>query len=275
MSEHRARFFVITGGPGSGKSTLIDALGNAGFHRSHEAGRSIIKQQVSIAAARNRGEALDHVLLYGPPGLGKTTLAYVIANEMGVPLRSTAGPVIERPGDLAAMLTNLGDREALFIDEIHRMAPAIEEILYPAMEDFELDIVIGQGPAAGPAAPMAPSPLDVPRCPDLPRLIGHRGLAAHAPENTLAGIRMAAASGVRWVEFDAKLTADGVAILLHDDTLDRTTDGTGPAAAATARASRTICSRRARRRCCAPRSRTITRPCGCCSSTAPTSTCRT
>jgi Holliday junction DNA helicase RuvB len=104
--------------------------------------------QVSIAAARNRGEALDHVLLYGPPGLGKTTLATVIANEMGVAIRSTAGPVIERAGDLAAMLTNLGEREVLFIDEIHRMAPAIEEILYPAMEDFELDIVIGQGPSA-------------------------------------------------------------------------------------------------------------------------------
>ena len=104
--------------------------------------------QVSIAAARNRGEALDHILLYGPPGLGKTTLATVIANEMGVPIRSTAGPVIERPGDLAAMLSNLGDREVLFIDEIHRMAPAIEEILYPAMEDFELDIMIGQGPSA-------------------------------------------------------------------------------------------------------------------------------
>ena len=104
--------------------------------------------QVSIAAARNRGEALDHVVLYGPPGLGKTTLATVIANEMGVAIRSTAGPVIERAGDLAAMLTNLGEREALFIDEIHRMAPAIEEILYPAMEDFELDIIIGQGPSA-------------------------------------------------------------------------------------------------------------------------------
>ena len=103
---------------------------------------------VSIEAAKQRGEALDHVLLYGPPGLGKTTLATVIANELGVAIRPTAGPVIEKPGDLAAMLTNLQAREVLFIDEIHRMAPAIEEILYPAMEDYELDIVIGQGPSA-------------------------------------------------------------------------------------------------------------------------------
>jgi Holliday junction DNA helicase RuvB len=104
--------------------------------------------QVSIAAARGRSESLDHVLLYGPPGLGKTTLAYVIGNEMSVPVRATAGPVIEKPGDLAAMLTNLQEHEVLFIDEIHRLAPAIEEILYPAMEDYELDIVIGQGPSA-------------------------------------------------------------------------------------------------------------------------------
>ncbi len=104
--------------------------------------------QVSIAAAKQRGEALDHVLLSGPPGLGKTTLAGVIAHELGVAIRPTAGPVIEKPGDLAAMLSNLQAREVLFIDEIHRMSPAIEEILYPAMEDYELDIVIGQGPSA-------------------------------------------------------------------------------------------------------------------------------
>ena len=103
---------------------------------------------VSIAAAKQRNEAVDHVLLYGPPGLGKTTLAYVIGHELGVPVRATAGPVLEKPGDLAAILTNLQAREVLFIDEIHRMSPVIEEILYPAMEDYELDIVIGQGPSA-------------------------------------------------------------------------------------------------------------------------------
>jgi len=103
---------------------------------------------VAITAARQRGEALDHVLLYGPPGLGKTTLAHVIAHEMQAPLRSTAGPVLEKPGDLAAILTNLKANEVLFIDEIHSMSPAIEEILYPAMEDYELDLMIGQGPSA-------------------------------------------------------------------------------------------------------------------------------
>jgi Holliday junction DNA helicase RuvB len=104
--------------------------------------------QVSIAATRQRGEALDHVLLFGPPGLGKTTLAYVIGNELGVPVRATSGPVLEKPGDLAAILTNLKAREVLFIDEIHRMSPTIEEKLYPAMEDFEFDIMIGEGPGA-------------------------------------------------------------------------------------------------------------------------------
>jgi len=104
--------------------------------------------EVSIAAARGRKEALDHVLLYGPPGLGKTTLGYVIGNELGVPVRATAGPVIEKAGDLVALLTNLQEHEVLFIDEIHRLPPAIEEVLYPAMEDYEVDIVIGQGPSA-------------------------------------------------------------------------------------------------------------------------------
>ncbi len=104
--------------------------------------------KVYIQAARKRSESLDHVLLYGPPGLGKTTLANIIATEMGVNIRSTSGPVIERPGDLAAMLTNIEAGDVLFIDEIHRLSPQVEEILYPAMEDFQLDIIIGQGPSA-------------------------------------------------------------------------------------------------------------------------------
>ena len=104
--------------------------------------------QVAIAAARQRNEPLDHVLLHGPPGLGKTTLAYVIGHEMGVAVRATSGPAIEKPGDLVGIVTNLEEGEVLFIDEIHRMSPVVEEILYPALEDYEVDIVIGQGPSA-------------------------------------------------------------------------------------------------------------------------------
>jgi len=109
-----------------------------------------VKEQLEIfiGAARSRGEALDHVLIFGPPGLGKTTLANILATEMGVNLKQTSGPVLERPGDLAALLTNLQPRDVLFVDEIHRLSPVVEEVLYPAMEDYQLDIMIGEGPAA-------------------------------------------------------------------------------------------------------------------------------
>jgi len=113
-------------------------------------GQPKVKQQMDIfmTAARNRAESLDHLLIFGPPGLGKTTLAHIVANEMKVNMRHTSGPVLERPGDLAAILTNLEPNDVLFVDEIHRLSPVVEEVLYPAMEDFQLDIMIGEGPAA-------------------------------------------------------------------------------------------------------------------------------
>ncbi len=119
--------------------SLDDYIGQASVKR---------QMQIFVQAARQRGEALDHVLIFGPPGLGKTTLAHIIANELKVNLRHTSGPVLERPGDLAALLTNLEARDVLFVDEIHRLSPVVEEVLYPALEDFQLDIMIGEGPAA-------------------------------------------------------------------------------------------------------------------------------
>lgn len=141
-----------------------DRMVSAGAHREDESldravrpkqladyvGQPAVRTQMEIfiEAARRRAEALDHLLIFGPPGLGKTTLAHIVANELGVSLKQTSGPVLERPGDLAALLTNLQPRDVLFVDEIHRLSPVVEEILYPALEDFQLDIMIGEGPAA-------------------------------------------------------------------------------------------------------------------------------
>ena len=140
---------LVAGSPASPNEEAIERALRPGSLAEY-VGQPKIREQLDIfiTAARNRAEALDHVLLFGPPGLGKTTLAHIIAREMGVNLRQTSGPVLERPGDLAAMLTNLEKHDVLFIDEIHRLSPVVEEILYPALEDFQIDIMIGEGPAA-------------------------------------------------------------------------------------------------------------------------------
>ena len=136
-------------GEASGEDEAVDRAIRPKRLRDY-VGQPAVREQmeVFIPAARGRGEALDHVLIFGPPGLGKTTLAHIIANEMEVNLRQTSGPVLEKPGDLAALLTNLEPHDVLFVDEIHRLSPVVEEVLYPALEDYQLDIMIGEGPAA-------------------------------------------------------------------------------------------------------------------------------
>jgi Holliday junction DNA helicase RuvB len=149
MIEHDRLDRLITPAPASPAEEAVErALRPKAL--ADYVGQPRIREQLDIfvAAARNRGESLDHLLLFGPPGLGKTTLAHIVAAEMGVNLRQTSGPVLERPGDLAALLTNLEKNDVLFIDEIHRLSPIVEEILYPALEDFQIDIMIGEGPAA-------------------------------------------------------------------------------------------------------------------------------
>ena len=140
---------LISGKPSSGEEQQIErSLRPPTLAEYVGQQKARAQLEIFIAAARARAEALDHVLLFGPPGLGKTTLAHIISRELGVNLRQTSGPVLERPGDLAALLTNLEPRDVLFIDEIHRLSPVVEEILYPALEDYQIDIMIGEGPAA-------------------------------------------------------------------------------------------------------------------------------
>ncbi len=140
---------VVSGAAGSPNEEAIErALRPKGLAEYVGQAKAREQLEIFIGAARMRGEAMDHVLLFGPPGLGKTTLSHIIANELGVNLRSTSGPVLEKPKDLAAILTNLEKNDVLFIDEIHRLSPVVEEILYPALEDYQIDIMIGDGPAA-------------------------------------------------------------------------------------------------------------------------------
>lgn len=146
--DERASRQLLSGGPTEEDRRFDQALRPKYLDEFIGQRKVVENLAVYIQAARARGEALDHVILHGPPGIGKTTLAYLIANELGVEIKATSGPVIERSGDMAALLTNLGEREVLFVDEIHRLNPTIEEFLYPAMEEYKLDFIIGQGPAA-------------------------------------------------------------------------------------------------------------------------------